>query len=85
VFGNKPELKCPSHASPHHSFPIRHFLTKECTEEIHGYLRGRLCREAMQGESFELTKSNGGYTLSCDEAATHFEEAQMIRWDSCNM
>jgi hypothetical protein len=70
---------------PHHSFPVRHFLTNECREESHAYLRGRLCGEVMQEEISEPTKSNGVYTQSPDEAATRFEEAQMIRWDSCNM
>jgi hypothetical protein len=53
--------------------------TKNCTDERHIYLRGRLCGEAMQEEKFEPTKSNDAIDRSPSEAAMRFEEAQMIR------
>jgi hypothetical protein len=80
-------LPHPREAARHtlHSFPVKHFLTNKCREESHAYLRdayaGKLCKK----RDLDLPKRNGVYTPSPDEAAAHFEEAQMIRWDSCNM
>jgi hypothetical protein len=70
---------------PLHSFPVKHFATNNGSEESHAYVRGRLCGEAMQDESFTPTKINSASAQSPNKATMCFEEVQLVRWGCCYM